>query len=61
LWGGEIRLNEAETLAPGDAADATFTFLFLQERRPAIRLGATFEIREGARTVGSGVVRELEA
>lgn len=59
LWGCEIRLDGTEALAPGDAADATLTFFVLEEPRPAMRPGATFEIREGNRPVGSGIVRNL--
>ena len=59
LWGCEIRLAGTESLAPGDCAEATLTFLFLEEARPAMRPGARFEIREGNRPVGSGIVRDL--
>lgn len=59
LWGCEIRLDGTETLAPGDSAKATLTFLFLEEPRPAMGAGATFEIREGNRPVGSGIVQDL--
>lgn len=61
VYGCELGLEAgAEMLAPGDAARAKLTFPFLDELRPAIHPGATFEVREGNRKVGAGTVLEVQ-
>jgi translation elongation factor EF-Tu-like GTPase len=60
VYGSELRLDPgSEILAPGDIGLAEITLPFHDEPRPAIRPGASFELREGSRKVGAGKVLEI--
>jgi hypothetical protein len=61
VYGCELRLVDAstETLAPGHDTRVELAFWAIEEPRPAMRLGATFEVREGRQYIGVGTVLEV--
>ena len=52
----ELGLARADSLAPGEEALGELTFLFLDELRPAIHVGAGFELRDGDSPVATGQI-----
>jgi hypothetical protein len=56
VYGVELGLTKTESLEPGTEGLGEITFLFLDELRPSMHVGAEFELREGDRQVGTGQI-----
>ena len=44
---------------PGDEADVTIIFAFPENVASSLKTGAQFELREGARTVATGIITDV--
>ena len=56
LYSVELGLAHADSLAPGEETLGELTFLSLDELRPAIHVGADFELRDGDSPVATGQI-----
>jgi hypothetical protein len=54
VYGCELRLDSGSPLAPGMGGRGEIELWALGDPRPAIHPGAEFELREGARKIGTG-------
>ena len=58
-WDAPHTYPDVEQVNPGDTVRAYLGFLSPQEHLGKVYVGMEFEIREGARTVGKGVVTKI--
>ena len=58
-WDAEHMYPEAAEVSPGDTVVARLRFMSPQEHHGNISVGMPFLIREGARTVAYGIVKEV--
>ena len=58
-WDAEHTYPESEEVSPGESVTARLRFLSPQEHHGNISAGMPFLIREGARTVGYGIVTQI--
>ena len=52
---------EGESLSPGEESDVELTLVHPERFGAELRSGGRFEIREGARVVGWGVIEDVSA
>jgi hypothetical protein len=55
-YGVEVRLTNADSLAPGEESLGELAFLGFDELPGGVVVGAEFELREGDRPVGTGQI-----
>lgn len=58
-WDALHEYPDVQEVHPGDTARALLSFLSPDEHRGRIHVGMPFELREGRRVVGRGVVTKL--
>jgi translation elongation factor EF-Tu-like GTPase len=61
LSSASCRVDEIDkgTLSPGEEGEVEMTLMHPERWGTEVRPGAKFEIREGSRVVGKGIIREV--
>src|SRR5262249_9569480 len=59
VWDAQHTYPDVASVAPGDSVRAILCFTSPEYHRGRIELGMPFEIREGAKLVGRGVVTRI--